>query len=429
MKKALSIIPIFIGLTAASIAAPNAGNLSGGYFGNGSVKPARGPEIFYNSLRFNVRRNGNVTGSATIFATGGVQAAKRIKFKATLSNIQRQNNGNTRAKIQGKFADGTTLRGTVINDLAARGGAKLAKGKMQNGARKGTFYGDGSGGSIVRIFSDEVEVTNLLTGTTTKFPAIASDEGGASVSQDGTIAHLQERATAPEGVTVRLNKLDGTFIREFFWAEPFSFVRDGARISPDGRHVAFCLRVPNDRGESRVYVFETSPPHRFVFWELVCAPGWTIDNRLIAVDVNGKQMYLTNQPINTSSAAANLLAKVGPGNLPIVEAPEGTPDGRSIVFSDNGGVARTFSMDIATGAVRQLLSDGVGQFHPVAGGRSLFFAQKCCTDLFPLSIIHHVPLNLDQTIPMTIGGYFLEDRNGENFTGGSSRYGYTPASF
>jgi WD40-like Beta Propeller Repeat len=427
MKKTLLAFAIFAGLVGLSTAAPSAASLSGGYFGNGSVKPLRGSEIFYNSLRFKVDKKGNVKGSAVLFATGGVQAVKRVIFRAKLSNVRSLANGITRAKIQGKFADGAILNGTLQNNSATPG-ARIAKGNISKGSSKGKFYGDGSGGSIVRTYAGKIEVTNLVTGKTTSFPAIPYEEGGVSVSQDGTIAHLQERSSNPEGVTVRLNKLDGTFIRDFVWEEPLSFVYDGARISPDGKNVAFCLRVPTDRGASRVYVFETSPPHRYVFWQLVRSPGWTVDNRLIAVENNGRQMFLTRQPIDVT-ASTNFLAKVGPNNLATAEAPEGTPDGKSIVFSDNGGVPRSYSMDVATGAVAQLLTEGVGQFYPMVGGQSLFYAQKCCSGIASLSIIHNLPFNRSSTAPAPLGGYFLEDGMGSNFTGGSTRYGYTPAAF
>ncbi|NJM38042.1 MAG: hypothetical protein HC845_09415 [Akkermansiaceae bacterium] len=416
--------PIIISFGLLLIASPVSPAVQGGYFGNGVVKGSGPAKLFYNSIRFNVKRNGKVTGSAVSFSTG-ISPVKKLRLRGEISNIQRRG-ANRSAKFTAKLSDGATLSGKVF----LNGGVKSARGKIRRAGARGNFYGDGAGGSIVYEDNGDIAVMNLRTGNTRKFPALPFTEGGASVSRDGTIAHLRELTRNPEGVLVRFNKLDGTFIREFVWEEPLSFVRDGARISPDGKFVAFCLRVPDDRGGNRIYVFETAPPYRSVFWEAYCSPGWTTDNRLIAVADGNKQINRTGGPININNPGANILSQVAFLNLPGLEpeAPEGAPDGSSILFSDKSGVAKTFSMNVNTGAVTQILTESTGQFHPIVGGNSLFFVQACCTGIAFSSQIHHVPLNLTRAAPMTIGGYFLEDAAGDNLIVGADRYGYTPAS-
>jgi hypothetical protein len=402
---------LFLTLVDRSIA------VQGYYFGNGSVKALNSPELFYNSMRFTVNKNGKVIGSAVSFSSGS-QPVKRLKLKGTISKVKKQPSGLTTARITGKFSDGSLFNGTLSMNRNIPGGAKSAKGKITRGSARGDFYGDGSGGSIVHIYSSEIEVMNLSTGSLKKFPAMPFEEGGVSVSSNGTIAHLQQRERDPEGVLVRLNQLDGTFIREFLWAEPNSFVKEGARISPNGKYVAFCLRVPDDRGSSRTYVFDTTPPHNYTFWTFTCSPGWTVDNRLLATNEGGNQIYISNPEVN-------FLSPVGPSNLKRAGAPDGSPDGKSIIFY-SGDVSKTYSLNIATGVPIQLLNGSLTNFNALCGGKSLFYVQSCCTSV-SLPTIHHVPLEASRTIPLTIGGYFLGNQLDDTMNV-SDRFGYTPAS-
>jgi hypothetical protein len=273
-------------------------------------------------------------------------------------------------------------------------------------------------GSLVHMYADKVYVTNLATKNQFIFDAVPYTEGGVSVSTNGTIAQLQQRDLNPEGVYIRLTKLDGTFIDEYTIREDLSFVTSGIRISPDARKVAFSLRVQLNSGSTLItYVLDIASRNLVTFQNLNWA-GWTSDNRLLGFDPIEKQIYLSN-------TAIDFINPIGPNNLEQIESLEGTPDGSSVVFSNKTGIRRTFSMNISNGTIKQLLSDGTGQFYPVAANNSLFYVQECCGLQATSPVIYRIPLSLNTTVSSPIRTYSLENAQGQNlFRAG--RYGYTP---
>jgi hypothetical protein len=295
-------------------------------------------------------------------------------------------------------------------------------------------------GSIVREDNGVIYVTNAATGAETSFQAIPFNKGGVSVSKTGIIAHLQERELNPEGVVVRLTRLDGSIVREFTYAQNLSFVtnRGGARISPDGKWVAFAMNT--DIGAAgradRTYVCNTEGTLSCSFWDYNDDPGWTADNRLLAVDENGTQIYRSNAVLSTNPAD-NRLDAIGPSNLQGAQSPEGTPDGNGIVFSTGNALPRVFGLNLSSGAVTSLLSDGLSQDLPLAVADSLLYLQPCCanrngggTTAGILShTVHRIPLNLNTTVSSPTGyinepGLYLQGAGGKLRT--VERYGYTP---
>ncbi len=275
-------------------------------------------------------------------------------------------------------------------------------------------------GSLVYSYNDKVHVVNLATGKDFIFGAVPYNEGGVSVSTDGTIAQLQQRDLNPEGALVRITKLDGTLIKEFTIAQEYSFVTSGVRISPDASKVAFSLSVQLDGGKRTIRTYSVDiKTTKYIYWDYTNWAGWTADNRLLVVDSGANQIYKSN-------AAVDFINPIGPNNLVGVEAVEATPDGSTILFSNKSGVRRSFAMNATTGKITQLLSDGTGQFYPLAANGSLFYVQECCAGSFTLPAIHQIPLTPDKIISSPIAKYNLQNSAGERLRP-SGRYGYTPS--
>jgi hypothetical protein len=278
---------------------------------------------------------------------------------------------------------------------------------------------NGTNGSLVHQYSDKIYVTNLATKKQFTFDAVPYSEGGVSVSTNGTIAQLQQRDLNPEGVYIRLTKLDGTFIDEYTIREDFSFVTSGIRISPNAKKVAFSLQVQLNSGSTLItYILDVATRNFITFQDLNWA-GWTSDNRLVGFDPVKKQIMISN-------AVVDYINPVGSNNLEEIEALEGTPDGSSVVFSNKTGIRRIFSMNISNGSIMQLLSDGTGQFYPVPANGSLFYVQECCSLGSTSPVIHRVALSLNSTISSPIKTYNLENSQGQSLSR-TGRFGYTPA--
>jgi hypothetical protein len=280
-----------------------------------------------------------------------------------------------------------------------------------NGAKKG---------SIVYTYSDKVHVVNLATGKDVTFGAVPYNEGAVSVSTDGTIAQLQQRDLNPEGALVRITKLDGTIIKEITIAQESSFVTSGARISPDASKVAFSLYIQLGSGKStiRTYALDIKTS-KYIYWDYTNWPGWTADNRLVVADSEGNQIYKSN-------AAVDFIDPINPKNLLGIEAVEAAPDGSTVLFSNKSGVRRSFAMNVATGKVTQLLSDGTGQYYPLAANGSLFYVQECCAGTFTLPAIHQIPFTADKITSSPIAKFNLQNSAGERLRP-IGRYGYTPS--
>ncbi len=324
--------------------------------------------------------------------------------------------------------------------LAACGGGG-GGGSTEAGNPNGTTPPTGATGSIVREDNGVIYVTNVATGVETKFETVPFNKGGVSVSKTGIVAHLQERDRNPEGVLIRLTRLDGTIVREFTYEQKLTFVnnRGGARISPDGKWVAFALNTDiGDAGRAdRTYVCNTEGAISCSFWNYNNDPGWTADNRLLAVNEDGTQIYRSNAVLSTDPLQ-NRLDPIGPSNLQGAQAPEGTPDNKGIVFSTGNALARVLGLNLTTGTVTTLLTDGLSQELPLAVETSLLYLQPCCanrnggaTTAGILShTIHRIPLNLSTTVNSPTGyvnepGLYLQGSGGKLKT--VERYGYTPA--
>jgi hypothetical protein len=274
-------------------------------------------------------------------------------------------------------------------------------------------------GSLVYTYSDKVHVVNLASGKDFIFGAVPYNEGGVSVSTDGTIAQLQQRDLNPEGALVRITKLDGTLIKEITITQEYSFVTAGARISPDASRAAFSLNIQLGGGKSTIRTYSVDiKTTKYIYWDYTNWPGWTADNRLLVVDSGGNQIYKSN-------AAVDFINPIGPNNLVGVEAVEATSDGSTVLFSNKSGVRRSFAMNTTTGKVTQLLSDGTGQFYPLAANGSLFYVQECCSGTFTLPAIHQIPLTPDKVTASPIAKFNLQNSTGERLRP-SGRYGYTP---
>jgi hypothetical protein len=280
--------------------------------------------------------------------------------------------------------------------------------------------GSSKKGSLVHSWNGVVSVTNLSTKKEVVFNAIPFDEGGVSVSTNGTIAQMQEREKNPEGVYIQINKLNGTFIQEFTHAQDLSFVSSGVRISPNAKMVAFALNMQPANGPRvyRVFAYDLKTL-KYTFWDNLNNPGWTADNRLLAVNTSGSQIFLSN-------TAVDFMDPIGPKNLDRVNFVEGAPDTDYVLFSNNAGVPLSFSMKISTGNITQLLSESTGQFMPIGGGGSLFYVQECCKLNATLPAIHQIPLSYTKTKQSPIGSFMIKNSAGQTLRR-SGRYGYTPA--
>jgi WD40-like Beta Propeller Repeat len=302
----------------------------------------------------------------------------------------------------------------------------------------------GASGSIVYEDNGTIYVVNVATGTVTDFAALQYTQGGVSVSRDGTVAHLQEYFADPGGVIIRLTRLDGTLVREFNVFKDLSNINNegGARISPDGKWVAFSINTnisavgQSSSRADRVYVCNTVGTVLCTFWNNVRDPGWTADNRVLAVDGNRTQLYRSNANLSTTPTQ-NRIDPIGPDNLEQAFAPEGTPDNNGIVFSTGSvGIARTFGLNLASGVVTRLFTGSVYQRLPLAVGDSLLYQQGCCVSRNGGgagtlgSNLHRAPLNISITQDSPTNytnepGNYLRSARGVLRT--SERYGYTPA--
>ena len=296
-----------------------------------------------------------------------------------------------------------------------------------------------SSGSIVYEGTRFIYVVNLATGVQTEITPLPSIKGGVSVSLDGTVAHLQEDFGNPGGVIIRLNRLNGTLVREFNVEKDFTNINNngGARISPDGKWVAFSINTDlggNAGRGDRTYACNTVGTVFCTFWDFRREPGWTADNRLLAVNQAQTQIYRTTASL-TNTPSQNILNPIGPGNLQEEYSPEGTADNNGVVFSQGSiTLSRTYGLNIATGVVRQLMTGGLSQRLPLAVGSNLLYQQPCCANSSGSnslrSNIHRIPLDINATIDSPTGlvnqpGYILRFALGEINT--NQRYGYTPA--
>ena len=294
-------------------------------------------------------------------------------------------------------------------------------------------------GSIVYQGIRFIYVVNVATGVQTEITPLPSIKGGVSVSLDGTVAHLQEDFGNPGGVIIRLNRLDGSLVREFNVEKDFTNINNngGARISPDGKWVAFSINTDlggNAGRGDRTYACNTVGTVFCTFWDFRREPGWTADNRLLAVNQAQTQIYRTTASL-TNTPAQNILNPIGPANLREAYSPEGTADNNGVVFSQGSiTLSRTYGLNVATGVVKQLMTGGLSQRLPVAVGSSLLYQQPCCANNAGAdslsSKIHRIPLNINATIDSPTGfvnqpGNVLRFAAGELRT--NERYGYTPA--
>jgi Tol biopolymer transport system component len=180
----------------------------------------------------------------------------------------------------------------------------------------------GTAGSIVYEDIGRIYVVNVSTGAVFDYLALQYAKGGVSVSRDGTVAHLQEYFASPGGVIIRLTRLDGTLVREFNVLKDLSNINNngGARISPDGKWVAFSINTnisaigQSSSRADRTYVCNTVGIVSCSFWNYNREPGWTADNRLLAVDEARTQIYRSNANLSTDPSQ-NRLDPIGPGNL------------------------------------------------------------------------------------------------------------------
>jgi WD40-like Beta Propeller Repeat len=329
----------------------------------------------------------------------------------------------------------------LVFALAACGGGG-GGGGAENGTPIGPTPGPGASGSIVYENNGRIYVVNAATGVEFDYAALQFVQGGVSVSRDGTVAHLQEYFNAPGGVFIRLTKLDGTLVSEFRVEKDLTNINNngGARISPDGKWVAFSINT--DLGGTagradRTYLCSVLSNVPCNFWNFTREPGWTADNRLLAVDENRKQLYRSNA--NLVTANTNRLDPIGPNNLQEAYSPEGTADGNGVVFSQGSiSLSRSFGLNLTTGVVKQLFTGGVYQRLPLAVGTNLLFLQGCCANRngggttagILSSSVHRAPLNLNVTLDSPTGyvnepGLYLQTASGRLKTTG--RYGYTPA--
>lgn len=295
-------------------------------------------------------------------------------------------------------------------------------------------------GSIVYERNGRIYVVNVATGARTEFATLPSIKGGVSVSLDGTVAHLQEDFGNPGGVIVRLTRLDGTLIREFNIEKDFTNINNngGARISPDGKWVAFSINTDlggNAGRADRTYVCSTVGAVLCSFWNFRREPGWTADNRLLAVDEARTQIYRSNANLSTNSAQ-NRIDPIGPGNLQEAYSPEGTADNNGVVFSQGSiTLSRSFGLNLTTGAVKQLFTGSIYQRLPLPVGDNLLFLQGCCVNPNSTgqgslsSSLHRAALNINTTQDsptntVNQAGSYLQS-NGQAL-GTLERYGYTP---
>jgi dipeptidyl aminopeptidase/acylaminoacyl peptidase len=280
-----------------------------------------------------------------------------------------------------------------------------------------------------------IHVMNLATGKTRIFGAIPYAKGGVSVSDTGVIAQLQEQSKT-DTVLIHLSQLDGTYITDFTWTEKNSFPVSGARISRDGTLVAFALQtiLGNEKRGDRVVACETqnNSQIRCVYFDNLRDPAWMPDNRLVGINYE-KQIYISDGPVNVADPASNTVKPVGPNTLDRARTAETTPDGRFVIFSSKAGIPRVYALELQTGLVKTLTSDGIGQYDPLisSDGKSLYFVQSCCQKtptggggVFTSGQVHRIALNTTATTATPYGKNYLQNAEGKS-VGPSGQYGLT----
>jgi Tol biopolymer transport system component len=268
-----------------------------------------------------------------------------------------------------------------------------------------------------------IHVANLSTGRINVFRAVEFGEGGVSVSRNGRIAQLQE---GDDTVVIRVTDLAGQAVSEFSFTLRNTFALGGARISPDGNKVAFALSTQENGGEERVYFCNVQPPYECNYYFNLRDPEWMPDGRIIGISTNRRdftRLYVSN---------ANLqgLNPVGPVSTTPFKSPSATPDGSKVLVSYGAAVEKLASIDMVSGALQLLSSDGTGHEHPVvsADGRTVFYTHNCCSN--PTGVtglyLHAMPLNLNAVTPSPIDRFAVR-LGGELLGVDSMRFGHTPA--
>jgi dipeptidyl aminopeptidase/acylaminoacyl peptidase len=217
---------------------------------------------------------------------------------------------------------------------------------------------------------DDLTTLDLATRRVASVP-LAIDEadiaGGVSTSSDGVVAFLSEAPTVDDAVVVRTVGPDGQPRSTFRHEVDRSFPVSGARISPDGRRVAYALNVGTSAGAvRRTYVSNVDGTERFFFdvtapdvvttaTPSAAVPAWLPDGRLLVTTASGFLL---------SDAALERLTRVGPTTLANPDHPVVSPDGRTVVFDQERGASAAdpastsravWALDLTTGAVRPLV--------------------------------------------------------------------------
>ena len=288
-------------------------------------------------------------------------------------------------------------------------------------------------GSVVYMDNSSIRVTNLTNGKTKSFSAISYAVRGVSVSDTGVIAQLQERSR-DDAVLVYLTKLDGTFIKEFTYAEKRSFPVSSARISRDGQLVVFALRTlfPNGQRGDRVVACEIFTERDCALYDNLRDPAWLPDNRFVAVN-EGKQFYISD-PINFQDFSKNRVNPIGPDTLDRANLVNTSPDGRYAVFSSKAGVPRVYALNLQTGNLKAITEGGVGQHTPTVSpdGKFLYYMQPCCQRTPGLGggvstgwRLHRIPFRPETTTPTPYLQNVLRDSDGSPLDP-DGQYGLTP---
>jgi hypothetical protein len=284
-------------------------------------------------------------------------------------------------------------------------------------------------GKLVRV----VKVFNLSNKTETFFETDDFIFGGASVSKDGLIAQLFDRGR--DEAIIRINKLDGTLVKQFVYAEGFTFATSGARISPDGKLVAFAQHIQLEAGKSqeRVYFCGTGENNDCYYYENLGDPEWLPDGRLLAVNIFEDRtrggLYATDAPLTVANATPTNINRIGPDALDNARDPVATPDGKTIILG-MGTLQNIYAIDIASKQVKQITKDGIEQYRPAVSedNATLFYIQKCCPTTVAAdptgSAIHAIPLNRSTTTSTPTSKNYLTYANGESVKN-TSKIGYT----
>jgi dipeptidyl aminopeptidase/acylaminoacyl peptidase len=215
---------------------------------------------------------------------------------------------------------------------------------------------------------DGLTTLDLATRRVASVP-LAIDEadiaGGVSTSSDGVVAFLTEDPADDDVVVVRTVGPDGQVRSTFRHEVDRSFPVSGARISPDGRRVAYGLYAgTSDGAVRRTYVSNVDGTERFSFdvtapdvlttaTPNAAVPAWLPDGRLLVTAASG---FLLSDP------ALERLTRVGPTTLANPDHPVVSPDGRTVLFDQERGAAgpastsrAVWALDLTTGAVRPLV--------------------------------------------------------------------------